>query len=655
MRGTRSGLAVLAVVLAIVAPFAPPTRVGAAVPYTLATNVSYAVKPDAHSVAVTVDFTFTNLTPDPAGAFSVYDDVPIAIHDGAVAVAARDATGVLHVGVKQQQGGDGASVNVATVTLRAPLRYNKTAKFTLTYALQDGKGPGIRIRPSVVSFPVWGYGTSSEVRVTLPSDFEVSSDGDPLTATRSGPVTTLGSGRIADPQHWLSLLIAGRQTTMVTVSQSVPLSGGTVDLNVRSFADDPGWGPRTLKLLVQALPQLQKRIGLPYAGVGPLVVSEALPSGAAPIGETSSSNQQLQVAFDAPPFTVLHQAAHIWIGSKVVRDRWIREGLASHYAALVAAQLKVATPYNPITQASTERDAAFPLDEWTDASDATQGAYGYPGSWELINDLLLKVGEDAGRQVLLRVSAGAEPYDPGTPAAEPAATPATVTPLDSRGLLDQLQQVTGRDLGDEFAARVFGDASAALVAQRAAARAAYGGLLAAAGDWGAPQPVRAAMTEWRFDDAMSEVGTARAWLGERDALLQAIAKAGLSSPDRLRDPYETSGGGTDAQVELRAERAVVDDYQAVLERATASRSFIERLGLLGGTSPDELLASAHGLFTDGDLRGAADATSQARLRLEAAGTAGLLRLASAAVVALIALAAAVYLFRRRRTLARNVD
>jgi hypothetical protein len=163
------------------------------------------------------------------------------------------------------------------------------------------------------------------------------------------------------------------------------------------------------------------------------------------------------------------------------------------------------------------------------------------------------------------------------------------------------------------------------------------------------------MTGWSFDEATRQIESARAWLADRDDLLRAIERAGLSSPDRLRDPYDSSGGGTDAQVELQAERAVVTDYQAVLDQANAGRSFIERIGLLGGKAPDELLATAHGRFADGDLRGTADATSQARLRLDAAQTSGLLRLASAAVVVLVALALIVYLLRRRRTLARNVD
>jgi len=51
----------------------------------------------------------------------------------------------------------------------------------LTYTLADGDDPQLRVRPSVVVFPAWGFGTTSEVTVTVPGGYEVRVDGDPLT------------------------------------------------------------------------------------------------------------------------------------------------------------------------------------------------------------------------------------------------------------------------------------------------------------------------------------------------------------------------------------------------------------------------------------------------------------------------------------------
>ena len=53
----------------------------------------------------------------------------------------------------------------------------------------------------------------------------------------------------------------------------------------------------------------------------------------------------------------------------------------------------------------------------------------------------------------------------------------------------------------------------------AGARAAFDELVAAADGWGAPDPVRAAMTEWRFDEAEALIGGRAGLAGRRDELL----------------------------------------------------------------------------------------------------------------------------------------
>ena len=198
-------------------------------------------------------------------------------------------------------------------------------------------------------------------------------------------------------------------------------------------------------------------------------------------------------------------------------------------------------------------------------------------------------------------------------------------------------------------AQVLGPSAQAEIDARAAARAARDALVAAAGEWGASEPVRAAMEAWRFPEAQEEIAAAVAWLADRDELLADIAEAGLSVPTRLRDRYEQSGGGPDARDELEAERAVVDAYRAGTAEAAAERGLLARIGLAGGTSPDASLASANALFGEGDLRGAADAIAAARERLDTATTAGILRLLSAIVAIAAGIGLIVWLVRRRRT------
>ncbi len=647
MKRTPIAGLLLAVLVAVAAPLANPPPLVAADAYQLATQVHYIVDPAERSISVDVEVSFTNLTPDPTGAFSIFETVPLAVHDIATSVTATDAKGDLKVSVARNK----QDVNVATVTLRDPLRYNKQATFTLSYQLPDGKDASVRVRPSVVIFPVWSFGTSSQVTVDLPSDYEVRADGDPLNAARDGNVTHLTSGPIADPTHWLALVSADRETAMVTASRNVPLSGGTVDLQVRSWADDAAWGDRTADLLAGALPRLEKAIGLRYQRQGPLVVTEAV-SQAGALGEAGPAAQDLQVAFDQPAFTAIHQAAHVWLGESFASDRWIREGLASHYAAIVARELKVAVPYDPAQRAAAGAAAAVPLADWQSDAPAEQDAWAYPASWAEVDRLAATVGEDNLRLALQRVASGLGAYEP-VGSGPPAVSDGLVAAVDSRRLLDQLEMTSGVSLGDEFVANVFGSNAKDELAARTQARAAYVDLLAAAGDWGAPDPVRAALAGWNFADATAQMTEARAWLDERNQLLRDVAAAGLSTPRQLHDRYRTSGGGADARDELNAERAVAKDYAAVLGRANGTHSLIERIGLLGGQDPTEMLASANGLFADGKLREAAESVSQARGRLDGAQVNGLLRLLSLLLLVVVVGVLILYLVRRQRVASRQ--
>jgi hypothetical protein len=311
--------------------------------------------------------------------------------------------------------------------------------------------------------------------------------------------------------------------------------------------------------------------------------------------------------------------------------------------------LQVALPYDPTARASELAAAAFPLISWG-AGEATaeQDAFGYAASWALAQRLATAVGADALRMAWARIAAGMSAYEP---IAEdpPAPSGRLISPVDSRGLLDHLEAVSGQDLAGEFEAHVFDAAAAADLPKRAAARQAYADLLVTAGDWGAPDPVLADLAAWRFDEAQAAIAEATAWLAARDELVAAIGAAGLAAPDRLRDRYRASGGGPDSQDELEAEAALVAAYSDVLARIQRQPSIVEQVGLLGGEKPSARLAEASALFAEGDLRGAAEEVDAARARLAGAFADGAVRLGSAAAVLVATLLLSIVVARRRRT------
>jgi hypothetical protein len=629
---------VLALLLSALPGVAPVSPVAAA-EYTLVTASTYEVRPADGEIAVTVEITFTNTTPDPEGQFSVFPEILLALHDAAADVSATDAQGDLPVTVAV----DDRGVNVAAIELREGVRYEETAELELRYVLADGADPQLRVRPSVVVFPAWSFGTAGTVAVALPGGYEVRVDGDPL----SEEAGRLVSGEIGDPSHWLALVTATRPSDTAVFDATVPLSGGTVDLQVRSFSDDTAWGERTLDVVERALPLIEEEIGLPYPRVGTLVLVEAVPAVASAFAESTGSGDEILVAFDQPPFTALHQLAHVWLDAELVEARWIREGMASDVAARVAAELDLDLPYDPAAEATTRAGAAFALDAWSSSPDAAADAYGHAASWSLIGELRAMVGDEALQTTLARVASSIGPYEAGDPGA-PAENGVPIEPLTSRSFLDQLETVTGaRDLAPAFASRVFSEADSALLAPRAEARAAFDGLLAAAGSWGAPDPVRGAMEAWSFVDARGLISDALAWLEGRDELLAAMEAAGLAAPDRLQQAYRSFGGGAEAYDELGAERAVVEAYGAAAAEVNAPRSFLARAGLVGGPDPAQRLTVANGRFADGDLRGATEAIGEAQAIVASAETGGLIRILSLLLVVVILCAGAVILIRRR--------
>lgn len=638
-----SRVAALVVALATAAALVPAgTRspVRAADEYTMQTIATYDVRPDAGAVDVAVEVSFTNTTPDPSGQFSVFDAVKLAVHDQATGVAATDGEGELDVSTAVE-----SDVNVATVQLREELRYEETATFTLTYTLPDGDGPHLRVRPSVVVFPAWSFGTSGQVRVTIPDDYEVRVDGDPLTLDGR----TLVSGEIADPSNWLALVTGVRAAEYTTLESAIPLSGGTADLQVRAFSDDEAWGAETVDLVERALPLIEEELGLPYPRLGPLVLTEAVPADTTGFAEATPAGTEILVSYDQPPFTVIHQLVHVWISPSFVDARWIREGLASSIAGRVADEIGVEQPYDPAAVTAERAESAFPLDAWSANAGPDGEAYGYAAAWDAIDQITSRVGVTALHRVLARAADSIGPYQPAdiepTPDADGTTDPDA--PLTTRGFLDHLETVAQVDLGDLFRQRILTESDVALLDTRAAARERFAALLTRAGSWGAPDPVRGAMTAWSFDDAQQQIEAAMAWLEQRDELRERMQAAGLAAPDRLQQAYRANGGGAEAHAELAAERTVVDTYAETANDVNAPRTLLERVGLLGGSDPGNQLAMANGQFTDGDLQGAVESIAEAQRIMAAAEGSGIVRLVSAVVLVLILLAVAVIVFRRR--------
>jgi hypothetical protein len=633
-RAARLGL-VFGLSLGMLAPM--PAR---AAEYEMVTRAGYLVDDAAGKVVVTVEIDFTNTFPPPSGQVSQFPTIRLAIHDGAANVTASDGGGALTVTAAVSGG-----VNVATITPRAPVKYGETAHITMAYDILNESAPAVRVGEHLVSFPAWGFGTQSEVRIDLASDYEVRVDGDALEASVEDDRTILTSGPIDDPTHWLAHVGATREPEYEQLQEAVPLDGGTADLQVRHWSDDPEWGAATMDLVVEALPLLEAAFGLPYPARGPLVITETVTAGGL---DTTTDAGELAVGFAEPPFTVLHQVAHVWAGESITGDRWLLEGLASWAAGQVSAEMEVALPYDPAAVSTSLAANAFPLVDWG-AEDLAPGAEGwaYAASWDTINGTVETAGAEAFQQALQRMAAGLDGYDPLT--ADTDTEPPEPPYVTSRAFLDHVDAVTDQPVVEALAEPVLGPDAPTELAARTAARTAYDGLLEAAGDWGDPDPVRAAMVAWEFEEAETAIAEAGEWLVGRDALLAEIAAAGLTAPDRLQAAYEVHGGGIEAWAEIDAERAIVDAYAQAAQTIEEGIDPIARVGLAFGPSPEERLATAATAFAEGDLMTAADELASLNQDLATATAGGLVRILGVIVAVGVAVLLATVALRRRRS------
>jgi hypothetical protein len=643
----RPARALVVLALASAALVAPAAPVLAGAEYDMVTRASYVVDETEGRVVVTVDIDFTNtFAPPSAGQVSVFNAILVAIHDTATAVTAGDGSGALNVSVASSGG-----VNVATITPRAPVEYGKTASISLAYELRDAADSGVRVGAHLISFPVWGFGTRSEVSVDLPATFDVRVDGSALDATVEGGRTVLRSGVVDNPTRWLSHVGATREPDYETLQQAIPLEESTVDLRVRHWVDDPAWGAETAALVADALPLLEAAFGVPYPAQGPLVITEAVTAGGP---DATIEDGGLAVGFTEPAFTVLHQLAHAWAGEAISGDRWVLEGLASWAAGAVSAEMDLDLPHDPATVAESLKANAFPLVEWDESErPADVEGWAYAASWSLVGQAAASAGADAFRDAIRRMAGGLDAYDPTTAGtgegAVLGAVAGSAAAVSSRAFLDHVDAVTEEPIVDTLAGPVLGPGAAEELAARAAARLAYDELAATAGDWGDSQPVRAAMVAWQFAEAERAIADASAWLQGRDELLADIGQAGLTAPERLSAAYRQHGGGAEAWAEIDAERAVAGAYAAVADSVAEGLDPIARVGLLLGPGPEDRLATAATAFAAGDLRAAADEVAGLDQDLATATAGGLVRLLGVVVAIGVVLMLGTVTLRRRRT------
>ncbi len=612
----------------------------------VATAATYVLDAAARRVRVDVDITAVNRLSDTAGLRYYYPAVNLAIQPEAASITAQQAGARDRATTEPRSG-----YRLLAIEFHTRLYAGQTAHVHLAYVLPAGaprSTSGVRVGAAYSTFVAWAFGDRGTVEVDVPGSYEVGTSGDPMTVSSGGTGGHVLTSAVSDPGAWYAWIDARNDAALS--SQVLDLPGGE-QVVVRAWPEDAAWRRRVAQTLTAAIPVLVKKIGLPWPVSGRLTVLEvsaAQLEGYA--GFYSASAHEITVSEDLDPFTIVHEASHAWFNESLFTNRWITEGLANEYAyrTLQAMGASVGGPGDVRTSAPT----AFALDTWgppaaikTRTQDARE-QWAYDASWTVVREVVAEVGESGMSTVFAAAAAGTTAYPGGGPPER------AELPSDWRRLADLAEQLGGgTGIAEIIAPWALTPVERTELGPRAAALAAYRGLVAAGGAWAAPLVVRMDLDGWDFGAAEDAIAAASTVLRERDAVAATAAAERLSVPAGHEASYEAA---TTVSALVRAgddEAKAGDALDAVAaadRAADAPRDGLVSLGLLG-SDPAASLAAARAAWEAGDLAAAQQGASTVAGQLAVAADAGRLRLVAigAAVLALVLLVAVARAARRR--------
>ncbi len=582
------------------------TMVGAAV---------YDVRPASHLVHVTVSLAVTNHLADTVIARHTFSRVDVTVPPSAAHATASAGTAKVGVSVASRT----SIQQVLSVSLGVALGAGHTTSVALAFDLPDpgGKaGRPIRVGPSLITFPVWAFGSSglagSSVVVRFPAGYDVRVVAGPLGSPVTAPNGTISltSSPIADPLAFNATVAADKPSAFVETKVDLDINAQPVSLVVRSWPDDPAWGTRMTKLIRSALPLLASEIGLPYQPSAPVVaIEEALPRTIDGYAATYLPDEgTIQIAYTADNTIAIHELAHLWFDGSLFADRWIDDGFAIFYGNRVATALKLKPRDESITPVLAV--AALPLNTWSgdDALAASAASvsttpvsdladlYGRAASVTIACRIYDLVGAEGLQAVWRAASAREAAYQSAGQVAQPLVSDG---PPDWRGLLDLIVERTGKDASALWASTVVTPSEQAFLATRTATRGEYQALVARAAGWAVPQAVLAGLNAWQFGSTADLIVGLDQLLDQRDQIVNAADTAGLLAPTTLQSEFEQGAiatGQTEAANELQVLQAIGTATAAEPEHP----SIVDQVGLIGA-DPTGALDAAGTAFTAGDM------------------------------------------------------
>lgn len=627
----------------------PATVMAAGPGLTFTSASTWTADPNAGRVHVVVAVTATSHTVDQSVRSYYFPGMQMTLPASTQGFTANSADGRSMAVSIMSSTVYGVALNVA---FEERLYSGQSVSFVLRFDLVDGGSStdrDMRIDRDLMSFPVTAFGTQgtpgSAVSVVFPAGFTVQQDfGELIRMTDASNEAVFVAASLPDATALNAWFTAARPVPAGDFLERVT-AVGRLQVTLRYWKDDPAWADQVERTLQAGYPVLSQMIGLGDPANPAITIQEASSQSIAGFsGQYDQASGQVQVSYLADPFVLLHEIAHLWFNDTLASDRWIDEGFASYYAEQAVLQLGMPDHSPQLTDRLLP--ARLPLNDWIgpDEPDSTATAYLYGASTDLARETAALAGLDGLRRVWAEIRADRTPYQPaGGSIGNSSAGQGT----DWRGLLDYLEQTTGKSFESIWRQWVVDPSQAVDLTLREQARADYAAAVVAAGTWSLPPDIREAMETWQFARAEELIGDAKSVLADRQQIALLAPVESLTPPTTLRAAFEgksVAAASLEARNELAALGAIVAARQGQVDSQGAARV----VGLLGA-DPDADLAAAQKAFSQGDVVKAASLADSARSAWEGANGSGQARIigGSALAAALLLLVLAVIVSPRR--------
>jgi hypothetical protein len=646
----RGAIAALMAAGALCVPLTSPATAMAAGPgLTYVSTSTWTADPSAGRVRVAAEVTATSHTVDQSVRSYYFPSMQLTLPASTQSFSATAADGrSLAVSILSNT----VYGVVLDVAFEQRLYSGQTETFSLNFDLVDSGSStdrDLRIDRDLMSFPVAAFGSQgtagSSVTVAFPAGFTVQQDFGEFTRKNDGSNRVVFvSGPVPDSTALNAWFTAARPVPAGDFLERVT-AVGRLQVTLQYWKDDPAWADQVERTLQAGYPLLTQMIGLGDVTNAAITIQEASSQSIVGFsGQYDQSTGEVEVSYLADPFVLLHEIAHLWFNGNLATDRWIDEGFASYYAEQAVIQLGLPDHSPQLTDRL--KPARAPLNDWVgpDEPDSLTTSYMYGASIEMAKETAALAGLDGLRRVWADIRSGETPYEA---ARGPAVNSLLGHGVDWQGLLDYLEQATGKSFEPIWRQWVVDPSQASDLALRAQARADYAGAIVSAGTWSLPTEIRQAMESWQFTRAEDLIVDAQTVLAEsRQIALLAPAEGGIP-PTALRKAFEgnsVAAASLEAQNELAALGAMVGARQGQLESQGAARV----VGLFGA-DPAADLTAARKAFSQGDMAKAKSLADSARSAWEGANGSGQARIlgASAVAVALLLLLLALIVSPRR--------